>query len=372
MRHKTFVIIESLERFKFWSRLKEIEKLTVLTIKESVYIACSKNKIKCIKFDYQEVDFKKLKLSKKLKKKTFDLKNDYLRKNAVPSLLSQIKNLKVDKGTIFISWADSNLLLNCLKQVYSKNRYLHLEIANINNYLFVDTKGVNSNSKLYEILKKTPTVSKIRKIPNKLYYVKRLELLKLYIFYDLIDFLIRKSFYSIKFFKDILLNNIFSLLNSFLIKILSNNNNLKANSLVIGQLSKDWNMAQYNMTNIKIIKNFIKNKKKDEIAVFKPHPKELSLVNIIELYFFCKKNKIIFSSKYFFKNIKKIYTHTSSHIYNFMDTDKIVIFISESLQKEIYHKGLSRKNTMKYCLKINYYSDEKFSLNVITKSLNVT
>ena len=63
MRHKTFVIIESIERFKFWSRLKEIEKLTVLTIKESVYIACSKNKIKCIKFDYQEVDFKKLKLS---------------------------------------------------------------------------------------------------------------------------------------------------------------------------------------------------------------------------------------------------------------------------------------------------------------------
>ena len=137
--------------------------------------------------------------------------------------------------------------------------------------------------------------------------------------------------------------------------MLSNNKNIKANTLIIGQLSKDWNMHQYNMTNIKIIKYFLKNKKREDIAVFKPHPKDVSFLNLIELYFFCKKNKIFFSSKYFLQNINKIYTHTSSHVYNFMNSNKKVIFISDSLQKEIYNKGITKKILSKYFFKINYY-----------------
>ncbi|WP_415294437.1 hypothetical protein [Candidatus Pelagibacter sp. Uisw_113] len=365
MINKVYIIIESIERFNFWNRLKEIKNLKVLTIKESVYIACRKNDIHCIKLDYQKVNLNKISISKKLKKNTYDVKNDYLRKKTLISLILQLKNLKIDKKIIIISWSDTNLLLNCLKHVYSKNRYIHLEIANINGYLFVDRKGVNRNSELYQILKKTSISNKIKKIPNKL-YIKRLKLNSLYTFYDFIDYIIGKSFYSIKFFIYIFSNNFFSLLNSYLIKMISNNNNTKANTLIIGQLSKDWNMSQYNMTNIKIIKYFIKNKKDGDVGVFKPHPKELSVANIIELYLFCRKKKIFFSSKYSYKAINKIYTHTSSHVYNFINTKKKVIFISDSLPKQIYNKGLSKKIIKKYCLKINYYSNEHFNLNIIT------
>ena len=359
-----YLIIESIERFNFWTRLKEIKKVKILTIKESIFKLAKREKLNCKKFDFINFN-EKYCLSNKNKKKTLEFKNGYLKIGAESSLLNQIKKMRLNNNDIVISWSDTNILLNCIKEIKPKIKYFHYEIANIDNLLFVDNKGVNINSEFYNYLKKLKIKKKTKKIPNKLFKITKYNSHYRFLISDIIDILTNKSFLNLNFFIEKLKFNILSLINNYLINFLSDKNYFDANTLVIGQLSNDWNMQRYKMSNIKIIKKYLKKKNKSDIPIFKPHPKEVSTFDLFKTYFFCLKHNIKFSKSYTTDNLIKIYTHTSSHVYNFIGTNKKIIFISESLQKQIFLKGIDNYCKKNFIININYYSKDKFALKTV-------
>ena len=359
-----YLIIESIERFNFWIRLKQIKKVKILTIKESILNLAKREKLNCKKFDFINFN-KKYYLSKKNKKKTLEFKNRYLKIGAVSSLLNQIEKMKLNNNDIVISWSDTNILLNCIKEIKPKIKFFHYEIANIDNLLLVDNKGVNINSEFYNYLKKLKIKKKTKKIPNKLFKTSKYNSHYRFLISDIIDIFINKSFLNFNFFIEKFKFNILSLINNYIINFLSDKNYLDANTLIIGQLSNDWNMQRYKMSNIKIIKKYLKKRNKSDIPIFKPHPKEVSTSDLFKTYFFCLRHNIIFSKSYITYKLIKIYTHTSSHIYNFIGTNKKIIFISESLQKQIFLKGINNYCRKKFMININYYSKDKFSLKTI-------
>lgn len=359
-----YLIIDSIERFYFWIRLKEIKKVQILTIKESIFRLAKREKLNCKKFDFINFN-KKYLLSKKNKKKTLEIKNRYLKTGAVSSLLNQIKKMNLENDDIVISWSDTNILLNCIKEIKPQIKFFHYEIANIDNLILVDKKGVNLNSEFYNYLKNLNIKKKINKIPNKLFKISKNISDYKFLTLDIIDFLLNKSILNFNFYKKIFKFNILSLINNYLINFLSDKNYKTSNTLIIGQLSNDWNMQTYNMNNAKIIKKYLKKRNKSDKPIFKPHPKEVSTFDLFKTYFFCVKNNIIFSKSYIAENIFKIYTHTSSHVYNFIGTNKKIIFISESLQKQIFLKGINNYCKQKFLININYYSKKKFSLETI-------
>lgn len=356
-----YLIIESIERFNFWIRLKEIKKIKILTIKQSVFKLAKKNRLDCIKFDFIKSNYISH-LSKKNITRTLEIKKGYIKKEAISSLLNQIKRLRLNNHDVVISWADNNILLNCIKEIKPNINFLHTEIANIDNFLLVDNKGVNINSEFFYYLKNLKKNKKLKKIPNKLFKKTKSNSDYRFLFFDIIDLALNKSILNFKFYLENFILNILSLINSHIINFLSNQNYLEPNTLIIGQLSNDWNMQVYEMTNIKIIKKYLKKRNKFDKIIFKPHPKEVSTIDLLKTYFFCLKNDIIFSKNYINKNINKIFTHTSSHVYNFIGTNKKIIFISDSLQRQIFLKGINNYCKKNFFLRINYYAKDKFTL----------
>ena len=101
--------------------------------------------------------------------------------------------MKLNNNDIVISWSDTNILLNCIKEIKPKIKFFHYEIANIDNLLLVDNKGVNINSEFYNYLKKLK-IKKNKKIPNKLFKTSKYNSHYRFLISDIIDIFINKSF----------------------------------------------------------------------------------------------------------------------------------------------------------------------------------